>query len=142
MPGKVNPVMCEMLIQVGAQVIGNDATITFGGTFGNFELNAMLPVIAYNLVQSIELIANGSRVFAQRCVAGLQADAEKCESNIERSLAMCTALAPVIGYDKAAHIAKVAYETNRTVREVARELSGLEEPTLSRLLDPRTQAGP
>jgi fumarate hydratase class II len=142
MPGKVNPVMCEMLIQVGAQVIGNDATITFGGTFGNFELNAMLPVIAYNLVQSIELIAKGSRVFAQRCVAGLQADAEKCESNIERSLAMCTALAPVIGYDKAAHIAKVAYETNRTVREVARELSGLEEPTLSRLLDPRTQAGP
>jgi len=142
MPGKVNPVMCEMLIQVGAQVIGNDATITFSGTFGNFELNTMLPVIAYNLLQSIELLANGSRVFAQRCVAGLQADAEKCESNIERSLAMCTPLAPVIGYDKAAHIAKVAYETNRTVRDVARELSGLDEPTLIRLLDPRTQAGP
>jgi fumarate hydratase, class II len=142
MPGKVNPVMCEMLIQVGAQVIGNDATITFSGTFGNLELNAMLPVIAYNLLQSIELLANGSRVFAQRCVAGLRADAEKCESNIERSLAMCTPLAPVIGYDKAAHIAKVAYETNRTVRDVARELSGLDEPTLIRLLDPRTQAGP
>jgi fumarate hydratase, class II len=141
MPGKVNPVMCEMLIQVGAQVIGNDATITFSGTFGNFELNTMLPVIAYNLLQSIELLANGSRVFGQRCVAGLQADAEKCESNIERSLAMCTALAPVIGYDKAAHIARVAYETNRTVRDVARELSGLDEPTLTRLLDPRTQAG-
>jgi fumarate hydratase class II len=142
MPGKVNPVMCEMLIQVGAQVIGNDATITFSGTSGNFELNTMLPVIAYNLLQSIELLANASRVFAQRCVAGLQADAEKCESNIERSLGMCTALAPVIGYDKAAHIAKVAYETNRTVRDVAREVSGLDEPTLTRLLDPRTQAGP
>jgi len=141
MPGKVNPVMCEMLIQVGAQVIGNDATITFSGTFGNFELNTMLPVIAYNLLQSIELLANGSRVFAQRCVAGLQADAEKGEFNIERSLAMCTALAPVIGYDKAAHIAKVAYETNRTVRDVARELSGLDESTLISLLDPRTQAG-
>ncbi len=141
MPGKVNPVMCEMVIQVGAQVIGNDATITFSGTFGNFELNTMLPVIAYNLLQSIELLANGSRVFAQRCVAGLQADAEKCESNIERSLAMCTALAPAIGYDKAAHIAKVAYETNRTVRDVARELSGLDESTLTRLLDPRTQTG-
>ena len=141
MPGKVNPVMCGMLIQIGAQVIGNDATITFSGTFGNFELNTMLPVIAHNLLQSIGLLANGSRVFAQRCVTGLQADAEKCESNIERSLAMCTVLAPVIGYDKAAHIARVAYETNRTVRDVARELSGLDEPTLTRLLDPRTQAG-
>jgi fumarate hydratase, class II len=141
MPGKVNPVMSEMLIQVGAQVIGNDATITFSGTFGNFELNTMLPVIAYNLLQSIELLANGSRIFARRCVTGLQADAEKCESNIERSLAMCTALAPVIGYDKAAHIAKVAYETNRTVRDVARELSGLDEATLTRLLDPHSQTG-
>ena len=140
MPGKVNPVLCEMLIQVGAQVIGNDATITFSGTFGNFELNTMMPVIACNLLQSIELMANGSRVFAQRCVAGLQADPEKCETSIERSLAMCTVLAPVIGYDKAAHIAKVAYETDRTVRDVARELSGLDEPTLARLLDPRTQA--
>ena len=142
MPGKVNPVLCEMLIQVGAQVIGNDATITFSGTFGNFELNTMMPVIASNLLQSIELMANGSRVFSQRCVAGLQADAEKCETSIERSLAMCTVLAPVIGYDKAAHIAKVAYETDRTVRDVARELSGLDEPTLARLLDPRTQASP
>ena len=142
MPGKVNPVMPEMLIQVGAQVIGNDATIAFSGAFGNFELNTMLPVIAHNLLQSIELLANGSRVFARRCVVGLEADAEKCESNIERSLAMCTALAPVIGYDKAAHIAKVAYQTNRTVRDVARELSGLDEPTLTRLLDPCSQTNP
>jgi len=141
MPGKVNPVMCEMVIQVGAQVIGNDAAITFAGTFGNFELNVMLPVIAHNLLESIELLANASRVFARRCIAGLEADAEKLEANIERSLAMCTALAPVIGYDKAAHIAKVAYETNRNVREVATELSGLDKATLDRLLNPRTQTG-
>ena len=141
MPGKVNPVMCEMVIQVGAQVIGNDAAITFAGTFGNFELNVMLPVIAHNLLESIELLANASLVFARRCIAGLEADAEKLEMNIERSLAMCTALAPVIGYDKAAHIAKVAYETNRNVREVAAELSGLDKATLDRLLNPRTQTG-
>jgi len=141
MPGKVNPVMCEMVIQVGAQVIGNDAAITFAGTFGNFELNVMLPVIAHNLLESIELLANASRVFARRCIAGLEADGEKLEANIERSLAMCTALAPVIGYDKAAHIAKVAYETNRNVREVATELSGLDNATLDPLLDPRTQTG-
>jgi fumarate hydratase, class II len=141
MPGKVNPVMSEMVIQVGAQVIGNDTTITFSGAFGNFELNTMLPVIAYNLLQSIEILAGAARVFAARCLAGLQADLEKCEANVERSLAMCTALAPVIGYDKAAHIAKVAYQTNRTVREVAAELSGLDKNTLDRLLDPRTQTG-
>jgi fumarate hydratase class II len=141
MPGKVNPVMCEMVIQVGAQVIGNDTAITFAGTFGNFELNVMLPVIAHNLFESIDLLANASRVFARRCITGLEADPGKLEANIERSLAMCTALAPVIGYDKAAHIAKVAYETNRNVREVAAELSGLDKATLDRLLNPRTQTG-
>src|SRR5206468_5117381 len=127
MPGKVNPVMCEMVIQVGAQVIGNDAAVTFSGTYGAFELNTMLPVTAYNLLQSIDLLTSASRVFARRCIAGLEADVEKCESNIEKSLAMCTSLAPVIGYDKAAKIAKVAYETGRTVREVALEQSGLEK---------------
>lgn len=142
MPGKVNPVMCEMLIQVGAQVIGNDATVTFAGTFGNFELNTMLPVTAHNLLQSIELLAAGCRLFARRCISGLEADVEKCESNIEQSLAMCTALAPEIGYDKAAKIAKVAYESGRTVREVAREMSGLDEAKLNHLLDPRNQTEP
>ncbi len=137
MPGKVNPVMCEMLIQVGAQVIGHDAAITFGGTFGNFELNTMLPVIAWNLLQSIELLTNASRVFARRCVDGLEADVLRCESNVERSLAMTTALVPAIGYDQAARIAKVAYETNRTVKEVALEISGLDQKTLDELLDPR-----
>jgi len=142
MPGKVNPVMCEMVIQVGAQVIGNDAVITFGGASGNFELNVMMPVMAYNLLQSIELLTNASRVFARRCIIGLEADVVRCESNIERSLAMCTALAPVIGYDKAAHIAKVAYESGRTVREVALELSGLDKTQLDELLDPVRQTEP
>jgi len=142
MPGKVNPVMCEMVIQAGAQVIGNDAVVTFAGTFGNFELNTMLPVTAYNLLQAIELLTNASQVFARRCVNGLEADAEKCEANIERSLAMCTALAPEIGYDKAAKIAKLAYESGRTVREVALEMSGLDKKKLDELLDPKSQTEP
>jgi fumarate hydratase class II len=142
MPGKVNPVMCEMVIQVGAQVIGNDSAITFAGTFGNFELNTMLPVTAHNLLQSIELLTSASQVFARRCIAGLEADAQKCESNIEKSLAMCTSLAPVIGYDKAAKIAKIAYETGRTVREVALETSGLNKDKISELLDARSQTEP
>ena len=142
MPGKVNPVMCEMLIQVGAQVIGNDAVVAFGGAFGNFELNVMLPVIAHNLLQSIELLTSGSRVFARRCVTGLEADVAKCEGNIENSLAMCTALAPVIGYDKAAKIAKIAYETGRTIRQVALETSGLDKARLDQLLDAKSQTEP
>jgi fumarate hydratase class II len=141
MPGKVNPVMCEMMIQVCAQVIGNDAVVTFSGTYGAFELNTMLPVTAYNLLQSIDLLAGASRIFARRCVVGLEADAEKCESNIEQSLAMCTGLAPVIGYDNAAKIAKVAYESRRTVREVAIEISGLDKKKIDELLDPRSQTG-
>ena len=141
MPGKVNPVMSEMLIQAGAQVIGNDAAVTFGGTFGNFELNTMMPVVAYNLLQSIELLANGARVFSRRCVSGLTANVEACTATIERSLAMCTALAPVIGYDKSAKIAKVASDTGRTVREVAYELSGLSKDKVNELLEPRKQTG-
>jgi fumarate hydratase, class II len=142
MPGKVNPVMCEMVIQVGAQVIGNDAAVTFSGTYGAFELNTMLPVAAHNLLQSIELLTSASRVFARRCVSGLEADAQKCEGNIEQSLAMCTSLAPVIGYDKAAKIAKIAYETGRTVRQVALETSGLDKDKIVELLDPGSQTKP
>ncbi len=142
MPGKVNPVMSEMLIQVCAQVLGADATIGFSGTFGAFELNTMLPVTAYNLLQSIELLAKASRVFARRCVSGLKADARRCEANIEQSLAMCTALARVIGYDRAAAIAKKAYESGKTVREVALEMRVLDEAKLQELLDPARQVGP
>lgn len=141
MPGKINPVMCEMVVQVGAQVIGNDAVITLGGLAGNFELNTMMPVIAYNLLQAIDLLTNATRVFTRRCVAGLEADTERSQGNIERSLAMVTALAPAIGYDQAAKIAKVAFETGRTVRAVAEEMAGLDQVQLDRLLDPRAQTG-
>jgi fumarate hydratase class II len=142
MPAKVNPVMAEMVMQAAAQVIGADGVITFSGTFGAFELNTMLPVVAYNLLQAIELLASASRVFARRCIKGLEADAEKCRSNIEQSLAMCTALAPVIGYDQAAKIAKTAYESGRTVREVALETSGLKTEQIKELLDPVKQTKP
>ena len=142
MPGKVNPVMCEMVLQVCAQVLGNDAAITFSGSFGNFELNVMLPVMAHNLLESIELLATASDVFARRCVAGLGVDRDKCRNNLELSLSNCTILAPVIGYDKAAKIAKVAFETNRTVRQVALDISGLDKARLDELLDPAKQTEP
>ena len=142
MPGKINPMMCEMVLQVCAQVLGNDAAVTFAGSFGNFELNVMMPVMAHNLLQSIELLATACDVFARRCVAGLEADQEKCRGNLELSLSNCTVLAPVIGYDKAAKIAKVAFETNRTVRQVALEISGLDKARLDDLLDPAKQTAP
>lgn len=142
MPGKVNPVMCEMMIQVGAQVLGNDAVVTFSGTYGAFELNTMLPVTAYNLLQSITLLANASQVFSRRCVAGTGADRERCEGSLEQSLAMCTALAPVIGYDHAARIAKIAFETGRTVRDVSLEFSDLSPAKIAELLDARRLTGP
>jgi fumarate hydratase class II len=141
MPGKVNPVMCEMLLQVCAQVLGNDTAVTFAGGFGNFELNVMMPVMAHNLLEAIELLATGSRVFAHRCIAGLEADREKCKGNLELSLSNCTILAPVIGYDKAAKIAKVAFESNRTIRQVALEISGLSPGKLDELLEPSQQTG-
>jgi fumarate hydratase class II len=99
----------------------------------------MMPVMAHNLLQAIELLAKGSQVFARRCVAGLEVDREKCKANLELSLSNCTILAPVIGYDKAAKIAKVAYETNRTIRQVAQEISGLDKAKLEELLDPARQ---
>ena len=136
MPAKVNPVMSEMLIMVGAQVIGNDAAIAVGGLSGNFELNVMKPMIAHNLLQSIDILARGARAFADTCVRGLEVNETRCREMIERSLAMCTALAPKIGYDQAAAIAKEAYKTNRTVREVAREKKLMPDEELNRLLDP------
>lgn len=136
MPGKVNPVIAESVTMVAAQVIGNDVTITIGGQSGNFELIVMLPVMAYNLLQSIELLANASTNFAARCIEGLKADEERCRQSIEQSLAMCTALAPEIGYDAAAKIAKEAYRTGKTVREVALNQRILPEAKLNELLDP------
>lgn len=142
MPGKVNPVMSEMVLQVGAQVIGCDATITFAATHGNFELNTMMPVLAHNLLEEIMLLANATRTFTSRCVSGLEADRARCADYVERSLALVTALAPELGYDRAAALAKQAHETGRTIREVAAESSGLDANALQRLLDPKNQLQP
>ena len=136
MPGKVNPVIPEAVTMIVAQVIGNDVTITIGGQSGNFELNVMKPVIAYNLLQSIHLLSTGSEVLAEKCVDGLKANREPSRAMVERSLAMGTSLVPKIGYDKAAEIAKVAYQTGRTVREVALEQKVLSEEELEQALDP------
>ena len=142
MPGKVNPVICEAMIQVCAQVIGNDTAITIGGMGGVFELNLMLPVIAHNLLQSIHILNGACNMFKVNLVDNLEADEKACADYIEGSLAMCTSLAPVIGYDKAAHLARVAYEMGKTVREVAMEENVLPEDELNRLLDPRSMTEP
>src|SRR5574341_2213943 len=136
MPGKVNPVIAESMTMVAAQVMGNDVTITVGGQAANFELIVMLPVMAHNLLQSIELLGRVSENFSVRCIEGIRADEKRCRDSIEQSLAMCTALAPAIGYDAAAKIAKEAYRTGKTVREVARSQQVLPEARLEALLDP------
>ena len=144
MPGKVNPVMSEMVLQVAAQVIGNDAAIAFGGSGlgSTFELNVMMPVMAHNLLESIELLSSAARVFAARTVAGLEANRERCESLVEQSLAMCTSLAPVIGYDKAAELAKESFKTGKTVRQVALDRKVLPESELNKALDPLRMTEP
>jgi len=136
MPGKVNPVIPEALCQVAAQVIGNDAAIAIGAMSGNFELNVMMPVIAHNLLQGISLLTNASLVFAQKCVQGIRADEARCREMIEKSLAMATALSPHIGHDAAAKIAKEAYESGKTIREVALEKKVLPSEKLEKILDP------
>ncbi len=134
MPGKVNPVIPESLLMICAQVIGYDTTITWGCAAGNFELNVMMPIIVYDLLDSIELLNAGVRNFTLRCVNGIEANREKTGALVEQSLAMATALTPEIGYDRAAAIAKEAYETGRTVREVAIEKSGLSAEKIAELL--------
>jgi fumarate hydratase class II len=136
MPGKVNPVIAEALSQVVAQVIGNDLTVAIAGMSGNFELNVMMPVMTYNLLQSIHLLSIASSVFTEKCVNGLKADKERCREMIEKSLAMVTALSPRIGHDAAAKIAREAYETGRTVREIAMERKILPKGELEKILDP------
>ncbi len=136
MPGKVNPVMAEMLNMVAFQVMGNDATITYASQAGQLELNVMMPVIAYNLLQSIEVMARGVQAFTERCVKGIDADRKRCMSYVEWSTAMATALSPRLGYEKAAEIAKRAYAEGRTVREVALEDGVLGEEELEELLSP------
>ncbi len=125
MPGKVNPVIPEAVIQAAAQVLGNDATIALSGMGGNFELNVMLPVIAYNLLQSIELLAAVARAFAEKCIIGIAADRAACGAAVEKSLALVTGLVPRIGYDRAAAVAKAAYDSGKTVRAVLMEAGEL-----------------
>ena len=142
MPGKVNPVICESLIQVCAQVIANDSAITLGGLGSVFELNLMLPLIANNILCSIKILSNAVTVFNTNLLEGLEADIEKCNNYIEGSLAMCTSLAPIIGYDKAAEIAYEAYKKNKTIREIAKEKNIMSDSQLDKLLDPQTMIKP
>jgi fumarate hydratase class II len=136
MPGKVNPVIPEVVLQVGAQVIGNDTAITVGGLQGNFELNVRIPLIARNLLGSIGLLTAASTLLARKCVDGIEANLEGCERSAEGTLAVATALNPYIGYDKASEIVKDASKSGRTLREVARE-HGVDEETLDKALDLR-----
>ena len=140
MPGKVNPVIPESTMLVMAQVIGNDATITLGGQIGNFELNTAFPLIAYNLLQSIEILGNAASNFTDQCVEGLQAT-ERAPEMVERSLMLATALAPEVGYDKATEVAKEAYENDSTIREVAREQTDLSDEDLDKVLDAHKMTG-
>src|SRR5918912_758774 len=141
MPGKVNPVIPESVCMVCAQGMGNDVTITIGGQSGNFEINVMMPVVAYNLLQSIALLAAASDNFVEQCIVGLKAT-ERGPQMVERGLAICTALAPHIGYDAAAEIAKEAARSGRTIREVAHERNSLSEEELTRILDPLAMTEP
>ena len=123
MPGKVNPVLCESVLQVAAHVIGCDATITFCGQAGNFELNTMMPLLTLRLIEAIQFSANVVNALVEKCITGIVADRARCMAMVEQSLAMVTALAPAIGYEKAAKIAQKAMATGQTIRELAREES-------------------
>ncbi|NLO79657.1 MAG: class II fumarate hydratase [Xanthomonadaceae bacterium] len=136
MPGKVNPVIPEAVNMIAAQVMGNDVAITVGGQAGNFQLNVMLPMIAYNLLQSIELLANGSRLLAEKCIDGFQVNRDRLQDALSRNPILVTALNAVIGYELGARIAKTAYAENRPVIDVAAEMTQLSRQELERLLDP------
>ena len=135
MPGKVNPVIPEVVLQVCAQVIGHDSAITLAGQSGNFELNVMLPMMAYNLLQSIRWLGEAALAFAEKCIEGITANREKCSSYLEQSLALATPLVPFIGYDRAAALAKKAFESNRTIREVALAEKVLPDEKIHTILD-------
>ncbi len=137
MPGKVNPVMCEMMMMVSAQVTGNDGAITISNSHGNFELNVMMPVIAHNLLQSITILGNAARLFADKAVAGFTVNRERIAELVDKNPILVTALNPVIGYDKAAQIAKKAYAEGRSLKDVAAEMTNLSKEELDRILDPK-----
>ena len=136
MPGKVNPVIPEAVCMVCAQVIGNDAAITVGGQSGNFQLNVMLPMVAYNLLQSLQLLGNASRLLADSAIAGFTVNTDQINQALARNPILVTALNPVIGYAKGAATAKQAYKEGRPIKDVARETTGLSDEDLDRLLDP------
>ncbi|MGV3532358.1 MAG: lyase family protein, partial [Chthoniobacteraceae bacterium] len=137
MPGKVNPVMSEAVMQVCCKVMGNDATVTWAAAnLSNFELNVGMPVIAYSMLESIRLLSNVANVFRERCVEGITANTERCAELVEYSMAMVTSLAPLIGYDRAAEIAKESAKTGRTVRQICQEQKVLPEDELKKALDP------
>ena len=136
MPGKVNPVMCESVIQVCAQVFGNDTAVYWGGATGQLDLNVMMPVIAYNVLESSRLLTNVVRIFQEKCVSGITANRERCREVLEYSMAMVTSLAPVLGYDRAAEIAKQSVQTGKTVRQLCLELQVLPTDELEKALDP------
>jgi len=142
MPGKVNPVICESVIQVCSQVIANDTAITLGGLGGVFELNLMLPLIAHNILYSINIMSNAIHSFNDKLLVDVKANLEKCNNYIEGSLAMCTSLVPIIGYDMAAEIAYEAYNTNKTIREVVVKRNILSKKELNKILDPKSMLKP
>jgi fumarate hydratase class II len=143
MPGKVNPVMCESLMQAAARVLGNDQTVAFGGaTGGQFQLNIMMPVMGHAALESIRLMASGVRAFVEFCGEGMQANREACEASVEKSLSMVTSLNSHIGYERAAQLAKKAFQTGKTIRELCREEGIVPEATLREALDPRSMTEP
>lgn len=142
MPGKVNPVIPESLLQVCAQVMGNDLTVTLGAQSGNFELNVMMPLIAHNLLQSITCLTGAVKIFEEKCVRGIEANKKRINETIEQSLMLATALAPVIGYDKAADMAKKAFAENKTIRQLAKETLDMSESQLNEILDPSKMVVP
>jgi fumarate hydratase class II len=137
MPGKVNPVLCESLMQVAARVLGNDQTITLSGAAGGqFQLNIMMPVMGATVLESIRLLANATDAFARLCLAEMEANPETCAAAVEKSLSMVTGLNPYIGYDRAAALAKEAFATGKTIRDLCREENVLPAAQLDEALDP------
>ena len=143
MPGKVNPVLCEALMQVAARVIGNDQLIAFcGATGGQFQLHVMMPVMAEALLESIRLLARSARLFARRYLVGMEANKAQCEGMVEKSLALATALVPYLGYEQAAQLAKDAFGTGKTIRQLCQERGLLPKEQLHQVLDPRRMCRP
>jgi len=143
MPGKVNPVVCEAVMQAAARVLGNDQTVVFcGSAGGQFQLHVMMPVMADAVLESVRLLARSARLLAQRYLTGMEANRSQCEAAVEKSLALVTALVPHIGYERAAELAKEAFRTGKTIRQLCQERGVLSEEELRQVLDPRRMCGP